>query len=151
MRKLLGLNGNLWYFHGQNYWIVIPTNGTVKRDGSCVMGRGLAKDLKRRDPNFPYVLGSMLQDHGNHVFAFPTPKIFTFPVKHHWKEKADLDLIQSSAVELLCLVDKHNLDGPFYLPRVGCGNGKRDWDTDVKPILKNILDNRFVVVRYKEA
>lgn len=145
---MLKLNGNIWYFNDWNFWIVIPTNGITKRTGQAVMGAGLAKQAAKRFPFLPLELGRYLKAHGNRVFAFPAKQIFTFPVKHDWREDADLELIKQSAEQLLALVDKHELKPPFYLPCVGCGNGKRTWE-EVEPILKEILDDRFVVVFYK--
>ena len=36
------VKGDIWNFYNKGYWIVIPTNGTVKRNGEAVMGRGVA-------------------------------------------------------------------------------------------------------------
>jgi hypothetical protein len=44
------LFGNLWEFDGI---IVITTNGFVKRDGTCVMGRGCAKQATIKLPGLP--------------------------------------------------------------------------------------------------
>ena len=72
--------------------------------------------------------------------------VISFPTKHHWRAKSDLKLIENSAEKLLNfakigLVWKH-----IWLPVVGCGLGGLDWDTQVKPLLSSILDDRFTVV-----
>lgn len=69
--------------------------------------------------------------------------LVAFPVKHHWRDRADLALIERSAGQL---VELANLEGwqRVALARPGCGNGGLAWD-DVKPRL-TCLDNRFVVV-----
>lgn len=146
---MLKLNGNIWYFSDWNFWIVIPTNGDIKNTGEAVMGAGLAKQAAKRFPFLPLELGKHLKAHGNRVFAFSAKQILTFPTKHRWVEDSSLYLIEQSTEQLLVLVDKHELKPPFYLPHVGCGNGKRTWD-EVEPILKDILDDRFVVVFYKD-
>ena len=147
---MLEIVGDLWYFRGWGYWICVPTNGIIKKDGSNVMGRGLALQTKQRFPGFDKKLGQAIKEIGNRPLAFTGQKIITFPVKYHWSDKADLNLIRDSATALVELVDKHSFDAPFYLPRVGCGNGKRKWDTEVYPILNSILDDRFVIVKLGE-
>ena len=52
-----------------------------------------------------------------------TYPIYTFPVKHHWREPADISLIVRSAMQLSELVD-HYGDKTVVIPRPGCGNGK---------------------------
>jgi len=90
--------GNLWDFDGT---IAITTNSFVKRDGSCVMGRGCAKEAAVRFEWLPRKLGAAISKHGNHVFYFPEYRLITFPVKHVWWEPADPKLIERSARELL--------------------------------------------------
>ena len=61
-----------------------------------------------------------------------------------WMSKADLDLISLSAVQLLSLTDSCSWDR-VALPRPGCGAGGLEWDR-VRPLLANILDDRFTIV-----
>ena len=46
--------GDLWEFDGI---IAITTNGFVKRDRTCVMGRGCARQAAVRFPELPRKLG----------------------------------------------------------------------------------------------
>lgn len=127
--------------------IVIPTNGTVKKDGCAVMGAGLAYDAKKRWPDFPKKLGHSLQIYGNVPMPFDEYKIITFPVKHNWWEKADIGLIELSARTLRDMTDNRIMFSCIFLPHVGCGNGKLNWK-DVKPILeRHLTSDVFVVVR----
>jgi len=138
--------GNIWMVTCDA--IVIPTNGDVNRHGEAVMGRGLALQAARRYPLLPKVLAHLMRELGNRVLDCYRPRhcptIITFPVKHHWSEPAQLDLIERSARELVALAD-HLEYGRVALPRVGCGNGQLDW-TDVQPILERYLDDRFILV-----
>jgi hypothetical protein len=136
------IKGNIWDFWNKGYWIAITTNVFVRANGKAVMGRGVALQAARRFPELPKRLGSRIQQYGNHVFSFTDYRLFTFPVKHFWFEKADLELIACSARELA-----RDLDGRVYLPRPGCGNGQLDWNV-VKPMLTGLLDDRFVIVEY---
>lgn len=146
-RGLIGMKevqGDIWKFYDEGHWIVIPTNGDTNRFGLAVMGRGLAKEATQRIPGIAYGLAKQLIDGGNHVHNFNDIHLFTFPVKYHWSEPADLDLIKQSASELTNRTDRMLAIDRVYLPRVGCGNGRRKW-SEVKPILE-VLDDRFIVV-----
>ena len=79
--------GDLWEFDGI---IAITTNGFLKRDRTCVMGRGCARQAAVRFRELPRKLASRISAEGNHVFYFPEYRLITFPVKHNWWEAADL-------------------------------------------------------------
>lgn len=151
MREMFG---DLWEAHQLGNWVVITTNGDVRKDGACVMGRGVALQAAQRFPELPYDLGTELRDprwapgRANCVHAFLRYKIITFPVKHHWREPANLALIERSARELEALHISHADGGevyPIYMVRPGCGNGKLRWPV-VKRRIASILSDRFIVV-----
>lgn len=141
---------NIWSAWEDNYYIVIPTNGFVKTNGECVMGRGLALQAKEKFPQLPLELGKRIVGCGNDVFIFLKYRLLTFPVKTVWYEKAKLELIEKSCKQLeeIFKYNLFDLPVPLYLPRVGCGNGKLNWD-EVKPILEKYLDDRFIVCIWK--
>ena len=126
---------------------VITTNGTVNSKGKLVMGRGVALQAMQRYPLLPTTLGGLVSRWGNNVYAIEAGDIVlvTFPVKQHWKEDASLSLIARSASGLFNLTNLYKWES-VVLPRPGCGNGRRDWETEVKPILSPLLDDRFIVV-----
>lgn len=138
------VQGDIWDYHKQGHWIVITTNGFVKKNGECVMGRGVAAQAKSRFPDLPSLLGTWIKESGNQTALFGGYRIATFPVKHNWWEKASLSLVEASCVRLVNLVDLAHLEPPIYLVRPGCGNGQLDWQ-DVKPILEKYLDDRFII------
>jgi hypothetical protein len=124
----------------------ITTNGTVKKNGECVMGRGVALEAKKRWPAVPLVLGNAVNAFGNivqSIYVIDYWSLVAFPVKHNWWEKADLDLIARSCGQLVDLAD--DCWECVALPRPGCGNGSLDWQ-EVKPVLGKLLDDRFVIV-----
>ena len=140
--------GDLWEFDGI---IAITTNGFVKRDGTCVMGRGCAKQAVIRFPGLPNKLGTKISAEGNHVFYFPEHRLITFPVKHRWWEAADLGLIERSARELLKMIEVKKIKEAVYLPRPGCGNGRLKWE-GVKKLLSPILkSDQFHIVTYSRT
>src|SRR4051812_3283092 len=95
------ITGNLWDYYGKpNHIVCITTNGMVKRNGKCVMGRGCAFEATQRVPGIASALGNRIQAIGNQNVFLDDYKIMTFPVKHHWKDAADLNLISDSAFML---------------------------------------------------
>ena len=149
------VTGNLWTYPADVR--VITTNGTVKKNGECVMGRGCAAEAKKKWPDctirgdgIAKMLGSFIKERGNTpaIFGLGDYFLITFLVKHNWYEKADLALIKESATMLAGYKFKDILEGKtIVLPRPGCGNGGLRWE-DVKPVLEPILDDRFHVITF---
>lgn len=140
------VTGDLWTYPAD--FRVITTNGDVRRDKCAVMGRGCARQAATRFPGFARMLGDRLRLQGNHVHFFADETltgsatgIFTFPVKHHWHEQADLDLIRQSVEEFRRQLLSF---ATYVMPRPGCGNGGRAWD-EVKPLLVDLPDNVHVI------
>lgn len=139
---MVEVTGDLWTYPAD--WRVITTNGTVKRNGACVMGRGCAKEAKDRYPGFEYKLGVIIMGKtGNRLAVFYDDNLITFPVKHNWWERADSDLIKQSTDELLSF-SNHYKHPEIVMPRPGCGNGGLKWE-DVKPLLEALPDNVKVI------
>lgn len=135
------VQGSIWDFVGQGY-IVIPTNGEIKKNGEAVMGAGLAKEAALRYPDLPARLGTRLKI-WNHVCYFPDHQILTFPTKHHWRDKSDINLIMQSAVQLAKDIETFRYQQRafrFFMPQVGCGLGGLKWDdvyAKIGPILSD--------------
>lgn len=147
---MIEVYGDLWTYPADVR--VITTNGFVKKNGEAVMGRGCALEAANQDSNFPLLLGHHIKINGNVVGMIGVIDglpILSFPVKHNWYEKADLELILKSAKALKVWADYAEEDGPIkiVLPRPGCGNGGLKWEV-VKPILEPILDDRFHVITF---
>lgn len=135
----------------KNYNILcVTTNGTLRKDGACVMGRGIAKTIKELYPNVPYVLGKLIKQNGNITQHIITTKhnvdLVAFPVKHNWYETADIELIKRSCIQLIKYADGKTV----LLPRPGCGNGKLDWQ-QVKPIIEKILPDNIYIVHWNTS
>jgi hypothetical protein len=124
--------------------IVIPTNGSVTRNGLAVMGRGLALDASNLFPYFRKMFGQKLLDNGNVVQYFPNEQLIVFPVKSVWYKDAELSIIERSCQQLNMIATLYTFDN-IYVPRVGCGNGNLDW-REVKQIFEKYLDHRYTIV-----
>lgn len=146
---MLEVRGDLWDFHGAGHWVVVTTNGKRNRQGQAVMGRGVALQAADKWPEFPLVVGNHIATKGNHVAAFMKYRVITFPVKHDWRERADLELIERSAHELVMAADTgvYTPGMRICMPRPGCANGGRTWE-EVGPVLEGVLrgDDRFMIV-----
>lgn len=137
--------------------VCITTNGDKKQNGCAVMGAGIAKNAAMRFNNLARDLGVRLSKYGNKVYDMGTYRdavtgdwirIITFPTKHHWREDSDLALIKVSAEQLLDICDQGGITR-CYLPCPGCGKGGLDWESQVKPLLETILDDRFIIADYR--
>lgn len=134
---------------------VVTTNGFLRKDGALVMGRGVARDARDRYPGIDKRLGGFLSEYGNRCFKANVDEpwwLVTYPVKPErgpngepgWQAQAELRLIERSAHQLVVMADSNSW-GEIVLPRPGCGNGGLLWP-DVRPVIADILDDRFVVV-----
>ena len=137
MRKV---TGNLWTVQADH--LGIPTNGDVNAKGYAVMGRGVALQATFRYPGIKGVLGGAMARAGKHV-TFLYPKVFSFPVKNHWREEASLTLIAQSVKELT-IIAQGLPTHTFAIPLVGTGNGRLK-PGQVWPLLETLPDNVLVV------
>lgn len=155
--------------------VCITTNGFIKANGECVMGRGCAKAAAQQVPGLPAILGKKLKAHGNRVLPLWEQNgvtLLSFPVKPvsrpwerddqvvthmrgkfregstvpGWACVASLDIIVASAVQLRDITDDHGWQN-VVLPRPGCGAGELSWHT-VKPFLEEVLDDRFICMTF---
>lgn len=156
--------------------LVVTTNGFVKSNGECVMGKGIAKQVAQLYPMIPRILGNKILRFGNKIHYIHTDnerEILSFPVKdikepfngHNavghmankfklgdmvpgWACKARLDIIERSLIELVDLCDKIPEWQKILIPRVGCGAGELDFET-VRPLMESYLDDRFFCCTFR--
>jgi len=128
--------------------VCIPTNLTVKNNGSAVMGAGIAKLLRDKfaSRQLDIRLGQNLQNgiKGVHIIcdvitvdspdAYITKWLLAFPTKNHWKDPSPIELIIQSAQQLVQFTNKEGWSR-VVLTRPGCGLGGLDWETEVKPVI----------------
>lgn len=125
--------------------VCVTTNGVICRTGA-VMGAGIAKEANMRY-HLSNSLAAKLKAGGNHVYdlgIYDNKHILSFPTKNHWRDASDIDLIKKSCKELVDLANTNNWS-EVLLPPVGCGCGGLDFNTQVKPVLEAIFDDRFVI------
>jgi hypothetical protein len=135
----------------KDHTIAISTNGCVKQNGLAVMGRGCAFEATLLYASLPKLLGQSIRQKGNvpcyiQTTAFSdglATKFMILPVKHNWWEKASLDLVNVSIEFLISEATAHP-EITFHVPRLGCGNGRLDWITQVKPYMEDCPANVVV-------
>jgi len=135
--------GDIWDLK-ESHAIVIPVNL------QGVMGRGIARQCKDRHPEQFYEMAQwcvhMRQSDSDNLvlFAADTDLLILFPVKHDWKDKADLMLIDKSLKQLRSLILKrdkfHNKFVRVALPEVGCGFGNLKWEY-IENTVKGMLED----------
>lgn len=135
---MIEVKGDLWTYPADVR--IITTNGFVKKNGRAVMGRGCAKEAALLILDVELMLGEKLLKMGNNVHILDED-LYTFPVKHNWWEKADIELIRRSAEQLADLMIPART---YVMPRAGCGNGKLKWG-DVRSIFTPFPDNLFII------
>lgn len=134
--------------------ICFTSNGILNKNGDLVMGAGIAKEFKTKWRRLPEFFGRCIKKRGNTVFMMDIGErrgeehrilwICNFPTKHHWKDPSDINLIKTSALELVKYSNLNKVN-KIYLPRPGTGLGGLKWE-DVKKVIEPILDDRFIVI-----
>ena len=142
-RQMKEIKGDLFcYVDRKGFDILITTNGFIKKDGTGVMGAGVARQAADLFPELPRLLGQSLKDRKN-VVSRLLPHLLSFPVKHNWYEDADKKLIKQSVKQLYELAKRYP-NKKFVLPRPGCGSGNLRW-TSVRKLLVDLPDNVWVI------
>lgn len=152
--------GDIWNLWERGWYITIPTNLYLKADGEAVMGRGLALQATRRWPRVQLWYGFHLKEHVRRTPENRNPRMedvdpngfglislnhewraLFLPVKTSWNQGARKTLIELSLKDLHRHLTNHNWSDDRWvaIPRLGCGNGMLDWETDVKPMMREFL------------
>jgi len=168
------LTGNMLK-HAKNFEVMlVTTNGFVKTNGECVMGRGIANQVAKRIPNAPKLLGDSIKKNGNIVQCFfknDKIELWSFPVKPAygkeenlvahmkgkihgrvpgWAVKAELPLIEKSLQQLVARVERIGKKKILALP-FGCGAGELSWKNSVESLAKKYLDDRFTICSFNQS
>lgn len=134
--------------HGHTEGMCVTTNGMIRNDGHAVMGRGIAKSVNDKY-HVSLKLAQHLRANGNvpaDLGIYDGFHLLSFPTKDDWRNDSTVALIIASATKLVALANTLGLT-KIYLPKPGCANGHLDWETQVKPALSQILDDRFIVIQ----
>jgi O-acetyl-ADP-ribose deacetylase (regulator of RNase III) len=107
-----------------------------------IMGRGIALQFRKAFPeNFKAYEAACQADQvqPGRMFVYDLNRLYNprfiinFPTKRHWKSKSRIDDIQSGLVDLIHVVQQHNI-GSIAIPPLGCGLGGLNW-AEVRPLI----------------
>lgn len=130
--------------------VVIPINWRTNKQGHAIMGAGVAKQAAKRLPWLPASLGNLIRQMTDtpQVICLGTGTgayLLNVPTKRDWRQPSDVDLIEQGAQRMVEFADRTGWQ-TVALPRLGCGLGGLSWEVQVRPLLADLLDDRFVVV-----
>lgn len=123
------ITGNMWdhFDPTSKSLFCITTNSYIKKDGTLVMGAGVALEAATRWPQLPSKLAELMLAQTTHLGTYgllvgPQKKLAAFQTKIHFKDPSTLELIQYS---IHCLNDwlEANPEYLVNLPCPGVGNG----------------------------
>lgn len=130
------VNGDLFTTEASTLVITVNTVGA--------MGKGIALTFKERYPEYYEVyrkacranevaVGKMMLLEG-----IDERRFILFPTKEHFKYPSKLQWIESGLLQLVEYIDRFSITD-IALPPLGCGNGKLDFNRQVKPLMEHHL------------
>ena len=159
---MIEIYGDFWK-HAIDYNVLVcTTNMVVKSDGRLVMGKGIAADFRNRFPQLDWFWGQRLLNN-QHNHGMMSTKVryrykdeegrvrekikiaLAFPTKYNWVNDSSVPLIHEGLKNLAAL-NKINNYSSVLMTRPGCGNGNKNWEQQIKPMVKRLLDDTFTVI-----
>jgi hypothetical protein len=156
--------GDMWSVWGRfNTAFIVTTNSTLTSTGDLVMGRGIAEQLRARRRVAARFFGRYIKesvgsggvygcvvwdDHSMHSWmgahSAPGPGCWlgVFQVKKHFRDTADLKIIEKSVL-MLDAAARRNTDRTFHLNYPGIGFGRLA-EGVVDPLLRRLPSNVHV-------
>ena len=131
--------------------IMESTAQTLVNTVNCVgvMGKGLAKAFKEREPDMFRAYkkicdGHLLEPGKLWLWRGVNSWVLNFPTKNHWRQPAKLEWIE---LGLQKFVAEYTMRGirEISFPRLGCGNGGLHWD-EVRPVMEHYLKDVSIPV-----
>ncbi len=108
-----------------------------------VMGKGIALSFKKLYPamfaEYQRLCGQKKLDIGK-LFVYTTPNkiVVNFPTKTHWRLPSRPEYIEAGLCAFVAHYSDYGISSASF-PRLGCGNGKLDWSTQVQPLMECYL------------
>ena len=129
------IRGNLFT---SNAKVLINTVNTVG-----VMGKGIASDFKKYYPKmfeeYKELCNTNRLNIGDlHLYKTSNKWILNFPTKEHWRSPSKIEFIEEGLKKLVKEAHKLQIND-IAMPKLGCGNGGLDWESQVKPLVEEYL------------
>jgi hypothetical protein len=140
--------GDIWQYHDLGYYILIPTNNDVQKNGELVMGAGVALQAKNKFPLLARYLGLKIRHNGNKVIVAHEERVISFPTKHSWRDRqSDLKLIHTNAISLREMLFHQGIPiTPIYSPKLGTGFGGLPWQAVESTLSRLDLEHYVIFV-----
>ena len=108
-----------------------------------VMGKGIAKDFKTIYPEmfseYQELCERGLFDIGQlWIYRTPHKWVLNFPTKKHWRSRSRPEYIEAGLEKFVATYHNYGITSISF-PLLGCGNGELDWETQVRPLMKQYL------------
>lgn len=131
--------------------ILESTAQTLVNTVNCVgvMGKGLAKEFKERDPQmfktYKRICDEKLLSPGKlWLWKSAAQWVLNFPTKDHWRNPSRIEWIEAGLEKFANGYAELGIR-EISFPRLGCGNGGLNW-MDVKPIMERHLSPLKIAV-----
>lgn len=107
-----------------------------------VMGKGLAKEFKVREPRMFDVYKRLCEDEllePGKLWLWKSEDhwVLNFPTKVHWRNPSRLEWVEAGLAKFVSAYEQQGIR-EISFPRLGCGNGGLDWN-DVRPLMEHYL------------
>jgi O-acetyl-ADP-ribose deacetylase (regulator of RNase III) len=127
------------------------TAQTLVNTVNCVgvMGKGIAKEFKQRDPAmfqaYKKICDDKLLEPGKlWLWQGARGWVLNFPTKIHWRNPSKIEWIEAGLRKFVATYSDRGIR-EISFPRLGCGNGGLEWD-DVKPLIEQYLNDLSIPV-----
>lgn len=117
----LSAGTDVWALHRNGFWVLVPTNTCRKKDGSAVMGAGLAGAAALRFPGLASRYGSALKTGSEYMVAHEH-RLLLGPTKEDWRQTAKIELVHLLLARVANVCET-SPDVAVAVPAPGCGLG----------------------------
>lgn len=134
---LMYIEGNIFESPAQ---VLVNTVNTVG-----VMGKGIALKFKKIYPemykNYRYYCENKQFNMGNlYLYKTPGKWVLNFPTKINWRNPSKLEYIELGLKKFISTYKEKGIKSIAF-PKLGCGNGGLDFETQVRPLMDKYLSN----------
>jgi hypothetical protein len=107
------------------------------------MGKGIAKEFK-------YIFPEMFEEYQHrcetktidigklYLYRVPHKWVLNFPTKKHWRNASKPEYIEAGLKTFVGGYARNGITSIAF-PRLGCGNGELDWESQVRPLMERYL------------
>lgn len=134
---LMYIEGNMFESPAQ---VLVNTVNTVG-----VMGKGIALTFKKVYPdmykNYRYYCENKQFEMGKlYLYKTPGKWILNFPTKINWRNPSKIEYIEQGLKKFVASYKEKGIKSIAF-PKLGCGNGGLNFETQVKPLMDKYLSN----------